>query len=141
MLKRGLSTVALLHCCTVALLLWAGGAVAQDVKTGAEIYRRHCATCHGIDATGQGPMAGVLVTKPVNLAALTAANNGAFPIARVVARIDGRDPLVSHGSPMPVYGFFFEGKEVAIKAETGQPIMTSAPIIDLVAYLQSIQKT
>jgi hypothetical protein len=55
-------------------------------------------------------------------------------------RIDGRDPLVSHGSMMPVYGDFFEGTDVATKAETGQPIMTSQPIVDLLAYLQSLQQ-
>jgi hypothetical protein len=55
-------------------------------------------------------------------------------------RIDGRDPLTSHGSPMPVYGDFFEGWDVAVKSETGQPIMTSLPIVDLLAYLGSVQR-
>ncbi len=125
---------------TVALLFWSGAALAQDAEVGAELYRSHCATCHGIEATGQGPMAGVLVIKPVDLTKLTANNNGEFPTARVAARIDGRDPLVSHGSPMPVYGHFFEGQDTAIKAPSGQPIMTSLPIADLVAYLKSIQE-
>ena len=131
MLKHGLSTLA--------FLLWAGAAMAQDAKLGAELFQDYCATCHGIEATGQGPMAGVLVIKPVNLTRLAATNNGEFPTARVAARIDGRDPLISHGSPMPVYGDFFEGEDIAIKAPTGQPIMTSVPVADLVAYLKSIQ--
>lgn len=131
MLKHGLSTLA--------CLLWAGAAMAQDAKLGAELFQEHCATCHGIEATGQGPMAGVLVIKPVNLTRLAATNKGEFPTARVAARIDGRDPLISHGSPMPVYGHFFEGEDIAIKAPTGQPIMTSVPVADLVAYLKSIQ--
>ncbi len=63
-----------------------------------------------------------------------------FPVYRVLFRIDGRDPLVSHGSPMPIYGDFFEGEEAVIKAETGQPIMTSKPVVDLVTYLQEIQE-
>lgn len=112
---------------------------AQDVKEGAEHYRVHCATCHGIEATGQGPMAGVLVIKPADLTALQAGNDGTFPTERVVKRIDGRDALVSHGSPMPVYGHFFEGDDVAIKTPSGQPILTSKPIVDLLAYLQSLQ--
>lgn len=123
----------------MALCGIAAPGLAQDVKVGAGLYRVHCATCHGIEATGQGPMAGVLVIKPANLKQLTAANGGTFPTERVVKRIDGRDPLVSHGSPMPVYGHFFEGKDQAIKAPSGQPIMTSTPIVDLLAYLQSIQ--
>ncbi len=114
-------------------------ALAQDVKEGGELYRVHCATCHGIEGTGQGPMAGVLVIQPSDLTQLAKANGGAFPLERVVKRIDGRDPLVSHGSPMPVYGFFFEGKGEAIKTESGQPIMTSGPIVDLMAYLKTLQ--
>lgn len=114
-------------------------ALAQDAKTGADLYRVHCATCHGAEATGEGPMAGVLVIKPTNLTALAASNGGVFPTERVVKRIDGRDPLVSHGSPMPVYGFFFEGNDTAIKTDSGQPILTSGPIVDLLAYLQSLQ--
>ncbi|TDE41196.1 c-type cytochrome [Antarcticimicrobium sediminis] len=114
-------------------------ALAQDVKEGAELYRVHCATCHGIEGSGQGPMAGVLVIQPSDLSALAAKNGGSFPTERVIKRIDGRDPLVSHGSPMPVYGFFFEGQGKAVKTASGQPIMTSEPIVDLLAYLQSLQ--
>lgn len=114
-------------------------ALAQDAKVGAELYRVHCATCHGIEAGGQGPMAGVLTIKPVDLTALQVNNGGVFPTERVVKRIDGRDPLVSHGSPMPVYGFFFEGKDQAVKTPSGQPILTSAPIVDLLTYLQTLQ--
>ncbi len=113
--------------------------LAQDVETGAELYQHYCATCHGLDATGHGPMAGVLVIQPTNLRALADAD-GVFPTARVVARIDGREPLVSHGSPMPVYGPYFEGNDTAIKTPEGQPILTSKPIVDLVAYLKTLQE-
>lgn len=124
---------------TCAAAMLAGGAVAQDVDAGAALYARHCATCHGVDATGGGPMAPVLVLQPPDLTALAARNGGVFPTTRVVMRIDGRDPLVSHGSPMPVYGDFFEGQEISLKAETGQPILTSPAVVDLVAYLQGVQ--
>ena len=120
------------------MVLAASGAAAQDAEKGGELYRHHCATCHGIDATGQGPMAGVLVIQPTDLTMLQEGDNE-FPTERVVARIDGRDPPVSHGSPMPVYGFFFEGRDQAVKAPSGQPILTSQPIVDLLAYLESLQ--
>ncbi len=125
--------------CVVAAVLSASAPVwAQDAETGEEIYNHYCATCHGLDATGHGPMAGVLVIQPANLKSLADAD-GKFPTARVVARIDGRDPLVSHGSPMPVYGPYFEGQDTAIKTPAGQPILTSKPIADLVAYLKTLQ--
>jgi mono/diheme cytochrome c family protein len=112
---------------------------AQDIDVGADIYRNYCATCHGIEGSGAGPMAGVLLLKPKNLTTLQSENGGVFPTARVVMRVDGRDPLVSHGSPMPVYGDYFEGRDASLKTAGGQPILTSQPIVDLVAYLQSLQ--
>lgn len=121
----------------IALGLMAGAVWAGDAKEGAALYERHCATCHGLDATGHGPMAGILVIKPADLTALS--QEGEFPLARVVKRIDGRDPLVAHGSPMPVYGGFFEGRDVALKTASGQPIFTSEGVADLVAYIETLQ--
>jgi mono/diheme cytochrome c family protein len=124
-----------------ALLMgFAAPAVAQDVQQGATLYQYYCATCHGVSGTSNGPMSPSLVVRPADLTTLTARNDAVFPVTRVVMRIDGREPLVSHGSMMPVYGDFFEGRDVATKAETGQPIMTSQPIVDLLAFLQSIQQ-
>jgi mono/diheme cytochrome c family protein len=113
---------------------------AQDAMQGEALFGFYCATCHGNAATGNGPMSPSLVVAPSNLTRLAAENGGVFPTARVIMRIDGRDPLVSHGSMMPVYGDFFEGTDVATKAENGQPIMTSQPIVDLIAYLQTLQQ-
>ena len=119
---------------------FAGSTVAaQGIESGEEIYSRYCATCHGIDATGGGPMSSVLLLQPPNLTELSDRNDGVFPTTRVVMRIDGRDPLVSHGSPMPVYGDFFEGDDLSLKTESGQPILTSPAVAELVAYLRTLQ--
>jgi hypothetical protein len=40
---------------------------------------------------------------------------------------------------MPMYGEFFEGRDVAMKAPNGMPILTSQPVVDLVVWLESIQ--
>lgn len=124
----------------VMVLGLAAPAAAQDAMQGEALYGFYCATCHGRSATGNGPMSPSLVVSPTDLTTLSARNNGIFPTTRVVMRIDGREPLVSHGSMMPVYGDFFEGRDVATKAETGQPIMTSQPIVDLLAFLRGIQE-
>ena len=129
-----IKTIAALISLTVPAAL-----AAQDAVLGAELYTRHCATCHGLDADGKGPMAPVLVLQPPDLTALSERNGGVLPIERIIMRIDGRDPLVSHGSPMPVYGDFFDGDELILKAETGQPVLTSRPIADLLAYLEGLQ--
>lgn len=113
---------------------------AGDADTGRDLFMRYCATCHGVEARGDGPMASVLILQPTDLTALTNKNDGTFPLARVVMRIDGRDPLVSHGSPMPLFGQFFEGSNIALRAPSGQPILTSQPVADLVAYIAGLQQ-
>ena len=123
-----------------ALCLMTGAGQAQDAQIGSELYDTHCAVCHGEDARGGGPLAPALILQPPNLRTLTSRHEGVFPTSRVVMRIDGRDPLVAHGSPMPVYGQFFDGEDVPMKAETGQPIMTSRPVADLVAFLEAVQE-
>ena len=123
-----------------ALCLTPFAAEAQDAENGAALYDLHCAVCHGADARGNGPLAPALVLQPPNLRTLTARHEGVFPLERVVTRIDGRDPLVAHGSPMPVYGPFFEGEDTAMKTESGQPIMMSGPVADLVAFLEGVQE-
>ncbi len=112
---------------------------AQDAVEGQQIYQTYCATCHGVDATGNGPMAATLILQPSDLTQLAARNDGVFPTTRAAMRIDGREPLVSHGSPMPVYGPYFEGDDTAIKLETGQPMMTSRTLADVIAFLETIQ--
>ncbi len=126
---------------TILALCLATPALAQDADIGRALYHTHCATCHGMEGQGDGPMSGVLTIKPVNLTELQAGNGGTFPLKRVVKRIDGRDPLVSHGSPMPVYGDYFEQTfDIPIKAPDGQPILTSQPVVDLISYLREIQR-
>jgi mono/diheme cytochrome c family protein len=129
--------------CATGLLALAlsGPAAAQDPAVGAELYGQFCATCHGSDATGNGPTAPILTLQPPDLTALSQRNDGVFPMQRVIDRIDGQEPLVAHGSPMPVYGPFFDGvQNVPLKAPSGQPVLVTQPIADLVSYLQAIQR-
>jgi len=114
--------------------------LAQNAEQGQEIYSQYCATCHGTKALGDGPISDILLVKPSSLRRLSATNGGVFPTKRVVMRIDGRDPLLAHGSMMPVYGHIFAEQDTPMKTETGQPIMTSALIVDLVAYLETLQE-
>ena len=127
----------------IALLGLAAPLAAQETDVslmeGQLIYQTYCATCHGVDLQGNGPMAATLVLQPPDLTGLTARNNGVFPTTRVVMRIDGREPLVSHGSPMPVYGDYFEGNDTPLKLETGQPVMTSRTVADVTAFLEAMQ--
>jgi len=115
-------------------------AAAQDAASGRDLFLAHCAYCHGEGAAGDGPRAAVLNPPPADLTRLAEGNGGVFPVERTIFRIDGRDPLVAHGSPMPVFGGFFDGADAMVKSESGQPVLTSRPIADLVAFLATIQR-
>ena len=116
-------------------------AQAADPIGGRDLYRFYCASCHGLEADGRGPMAPIMTVQPTDLTALKAQNDGVFPRWKVITRIDGRDPLVAHGSDMPVFGPWFESDNLEpVKLETGQPALASGPVIDLMTYLERIQK-
>jgi hypothetical protein len=40
---------------------------------------------------------------------------------------------------MPIYGSFFEDRDVGLRTERGQTMLTSQPVVDLVAYLETLQ--
>jgi mono/diheme cytochrome c family protein len=119
--------------------LLAGPAMAQDAARGAELFAGHCAACHGPAAEGNGPMAEVLEVRPADLTALAAAEGGVFPMERVVRAIDGRTLILSHGGPMPLFGMILGGPSAAIDAADGTPVLTKAAVVDLAAWLATIQ--
>jgi mono/diheme cytochrome c family protein len=108
------------------------------VDVGRSYFRQYCASCHGIEGHGDGPVAPVLVHRPEDLATLAARRGGVFPAAEVASAIDGRARFAAHGSPeMPVWGRRF-GKAVGDDA-TGQEIVRGRVLI-LVEYLRSLQQ-
>ena len=121
-----------------------GAALAQDfdadLDQGHGLFFTFCATCHGDDATGGGPMTDGLKITPPDLTGLKARNDGIFPTARVAFRIDGRDPIPAHGGPMPLFGQLFEGDSVMVESETGQPLLLARDIADVIAWLESVQE-
>lgn len=126
---------------TVAVLLAASAATAEtNPETGKEVFLTYCATCHGVSAKGDGPMAKMLTTPPTDLTQLAENNGGQFPTFRVVRQIDGRDPLLAHGGEMPLFGQLFTFIDGSIATESGQPIMTAQPIADVAAWLITIQE-
>ena len=109
-----------------------------DAEKGATLYAQNCATCHGPEAQGDGPMSGALSRLPTDLTMLQ--GTGPFPLARVVRSIDGRD-LLSHGGPMPVFGNLLTDKSAVVDGEDGNPIFTSQPVLDIVEWLRTRQQS
>jgi mono/diheme cytochrome c family protein len=80
--------------------------VAQELDAGRSEYQAQCASCHGIDGKGSGPISGELKTPPTDLTTLAKKNNGVFPISVIYEVIDGRKVVKAHGvREMPVWGY------------------------------------
>ena len=100
---------------------------------GPDLFRAHCAACHGSDGKGEGPMAQALKSKVPDLTVLAKNNGGSFPSARVRKLIMGDDVLISHGSrEMPIWGPIFH--QIEEDQDFG-----NVRLENLVKYLESIQ--
>ncbi|MEW6299663.1 MAG: cytochrome c [Thermodesulfobacteriota bacterium] len=88
------------------------------------LYRRYCASCHGLAGKGDGPVAALFTVPPPDLTRL-AERYGDTELVDVVRQaIDGRRPIRAHGeADMPVWGEFFadEFKSDRISRRPGLP--------------------
>jgi mono/diheme cytochrome c family protein len=121
------------------IVLCSGTAFAGQASTaasGSGLFVNYCASCHGPQAKGNGPMAEVLKIKPADLTTIAKRNGGKFPSDIVFRTIDGRNPVRGHGGQdMPVWGNTF------LRVEGGAtPEVIRARIESLVLYLESIQQ-
>ncbi|PWK62660.1 cytochrome c [Roseicyclus mahoneyensis] len=115
-------------------------ALAQDEARGARLFQESCAVCHGAGLRGDGPMAELLVVAPPDLTRISARYGGDFPRAGMAWKIDGRDPILSHGGDMPLFGFVFSEMSQVLTSPGGQTVLTSPEVLDIVAYLESVQE-
>lgn len=124
----------------IAIAFAAWPALAQDTDEGAAAYAAHCAGCHGIEARGDGPISLLLNVLPADLTGLAARNDGMFPTARVVQRIDGTTEVTAHGDPMPVFGLLLQGPSDVILAPDGREVVAPENIINIAAWLEGLQE-
>lgn len=75
------------------------------LASGEALFTTHCASCHGADGRGGGPVAALLTVPPADLTAIRARRGGAFPEDELYQIIDGRADVQAHGTrEMPVWG-------------------------------------
>ena len=77
-----------LACVALALAVWAGNGGARIigdealpsnyVPSGQTMFRQYCATCHGSDAMGHGPLSAFLKVPPSDLTVLARQHGGSF---------------------------------------------------------------
>jgi mono/diheme cytochrome c family protein len=108
--------------------------LALESLTGRDSFDRYCASCHGADGRGGGPVASVLKTRPPDLTTLARREGGTFPRERVAAFVEGTERLsLTHGSgDMPVWGRVLRGLE-------SSDARIRVRLANLVAYVESLQ--
>jgi len=109
------------------------GPLIQSLN-GVDIYRAHCATCHGVEGKGDGPVAPALNSKMPDLSTITQRSGGVFPVGRVRKIIIGDEAILGHGSrEMPIWGPIFH--QIQEDRDYGE-----VRLQNITDYLKSIQK-
>ena len=101
---------------------------------GMDLYRAYCASCHGKNGKGNGPVAPALKATVPDLTVIAKNNRGQFPVARVRSTLTGEEGMIaSHGSrEMPVWGPIFHDERAPVD-------LGPVRLNNLVKYLESIQ--
>jgi len=123
----------------------AGLALGQVVDVGKVEFNASCASCHGVDGQGNGPMAAYLMGKLPNLSTLAKRNNGVFPFAHVYDTIEGTAAVKGHGSrEMPVWGLRYSEKAAEHYMDYRAPYDAAAfvrgRILALTEYVYRLQQ-
>jgi mono/diheme cytochrome c family protein len=103
--------------------------------SGRDLFDFYCASCHGRDGRGHGPVAVNLKAAPPDLTVLARAAGGVFPRAAVRAFVtgDAPRPAASHGTKeMPVWGPVFNGLDT-------NEARNRVRLDNIVGYIESIQ--
>lgn len=126
--------------------------LAQEmaVTIGKQEYMAACASCHGEDAKGNGPLADLLDIETPDLSMITQRmGTDMFPMWNTVVLIDGRSGVRAHGGEMPVWGDRFNvdarrPDNPSASAEGMMPrtqeLLTLGRIMAISYYLESIQQ-
>jgi mono/diheme cytochrome c family protein len=124
---------------------------------GKADYLNYCASCHGVDGKGNGPLAPTLKIAPSDLTVITKKNKGNFPYTLLRKTIESRELGLAraHGPrEMPVWGPVFaqepEGPAPGATAGGGgmygantaqcAHLAAKVRIMNIVDYIESIQE-
>ena len=97
---------ATLSASCLALAMCSGLVFAQQAKTdmGKREFEANCASCHGMDGRGNGPLGNLLRVGPPDLTQLAKKNQGILPMNRLYEVSEG-GTVAAHGTrDMPIWG-------------------------------------
>ena len=127
----------------------------QVNETAKADFVAYCASCHGVDGTGNGPLADTLKVRPTDLTVISKKNKGHFPYTMLRKTIEGTELGLAraHGPrEMPVWGpVFSEEPETPAPGGGGAGgwsgsfaqcihLAARARVMNIVDYIESIQK-
>ena len=109
---------------------------AAEAEQGKQLYMQYCASCHGKDGRGSGSVSPYLKIAVPDLTVLKK-NKGIYPLDDVMATIDGRRTVRSHGDrDMPVWGEIFLKETERGKYSELTSLLKAKVIAEYVATLQ-----
>lgn len=107
-------------------------------EAGRAEYQKYCASCHGQDARGGGPVSPFLKKPAPDLTGIAAARGGDFPTGELGLLIDGRSMSPVHGTrEMPVWGA--DLSEDLVEGERGEELVRGR-IRMILVYLEAVQR-
>lgn len=121
------------------ILLACSGCSPDGPPSGRKVFINSCASCHGVNGRGDGPLAAELETKPADLTKIAQRRGGLWPMVEVMSIIDGYQRRTLPREQMPVFGELSEGALVPFDAGDGKITPTPVAIMALANYLETIQ--
>ena len=126
--------------CGVVLLLSLAIGIeieAAEAEQGKQLYMQYCGSCHGKDGRGSGSVSPYLKIAVPDLTVLKRNNKGIYPLDNVMATIDGRRTVRSHGDrDMPVWGEIFLKETERGRYSELTSLLKAKVIAEYVATLQ-----
>jgi mono/diheme cytochrome c family protein len=132
--------------------VFAAAAQAEDLDVGKAEFLSSCASCHGADGKGKGPVSELLKVPPADLTILAKNNNGVFPTNAVFESIYGSKTISAHGTrEMPIWGERFNPVmrlphavdppyDALDPSRELRPVIVRTRILAVIDYLSRIQQ-
>lgn len=106
---------------------------ADKLARGRQLFYKYCASCHGMDGKGGGPVAASLKTMTPDLTTIEL-REGKFDQVRIQNIISGERDIAAHGTKeMPVWGFVFRYK-------TGSQSIATLNVYAIADYIKAFQR-
>ncbi|MFC3615185.1 c-type cytochrome [Lutimaribacter marinistellae] len=105
-------------------------------QEGEALFATNCAACHGYRGEGGELVGG---QSAPDLTMIAARNDGVFPRAYVLSRIDGYEHREMSGQVMPEFGAMMLDPEMVPLVVDGVQTPTPRPMVALMLYLEEIQ--